>query len=115
MDYASGGHASDLKIENISNYPMQKYDCIENNPYYDDDENNPGLYRNDLRDLEKYFNGCSEFEFNDGDDRRRKSRRLHGNGDDDDISYYIGLYCADQGGKFILECLQYFTCSIHVA
>ena len=86
----------------------RKYDCIEQNPYYDDDSNNRGLYRNDLRDFEKYFNGCSEFEFEDDD--RRTRRKLEDSGDDD-ISYYIGLYCADQGGKIYLGMFTDDTCT----
>lgn len=72
----------------------RKYDCIEQNPYYDDDASGQGLYRYDLRDFEKYFEGCSEFE--SSDDNRRLEQ------DDDGITYYIGNYCADQGGKVYL-------------
>ncbi len=90
----------------------RKYDCIESNPYYDDDTNQQqGLYRNDLRDFEKYFEGCSEF---DGWKSDRKRRKLEDGGSDDDMfdkSYYIGLYCADQGGKIYLGMFTDDTCT----
>jgi len=82
----------------------RKYECIEQNPYYDDDASGQGLYRNDLRDFEKYFKGCTEFEQN-YEDRRLEE-------DDDEITYYIGNYCADQGGKVYLGMFTDDTCTI---
>jgi hypothetical protein len=84
----------------------RKYDCIEQNPYYDDDANDQGLYTNDLRDFERYFKECSEFEQDDGD------RRLgQDDGDDEEITYYIGSYCADQGGKIYLGMFTDNSCT----
>ena len=83
----------------------KKWDCIEENPYYDDDASGTHLYRNDLRDFEKYFEGCSQFE---GDNRRRLK---DDNGNYYDATYYIGSYCADQGGKIYLGMFTDDTCS----
>ena len=84
----------------------RKYDCIDQNPYYDDDANVQGLYRNDLRDFQKYFSECTQFEV-DYDERRR----LKGD-DDNDIVYYIGSYCADQGGKVYLGMFTDSLCTM---
>jgi len=81
----------------------RKYDCIENNPYYDDDVEGQGLYQNDLRDFEKYFKECTRFEWQNG------NRRLEG--DDYEIEYYVGSYCADQGGKIYLGMFTDDTCT----
>lgn len=79
----------------------KKYDCIEANPYYDDDGGGSytHLYRNDLRDFEKYFQGCSQFVSNNQE---------HNDGS----AYYIGSYCADQGGKIYLGMFTDDTCTI---
>jgi hypothetical protein len=79
----------------------KKYDCIEVNPYYDDDGGGSysHLYRNDLRDFEKYFQGCSQFQPNEN---------MNNN---EDASYYIGSYCADQGGKIYLGMFTDDTCT----
>lgn len=74
----------------------RKYSCIENNPYYDDDHKDQE-YLEDYKTLEKYFEGCTQFSpYND-------ERKLEEDDDDDDgETYYIGLYCADQGGNIFL-------------
>ena len=80
----------------------KKYSCIDNNPYVDDDKVEG---KNDLRDFERYFEGCSEFNYNDG-------RRLEdGDNDEDEIQYYIGAYCVDQGGKVYLGMFTDDTCT----
>jgi len=66
-----------------------KKSCIENNPYNDDDDQNQEL---DDRTLEQYYQGCTQFEMEGG-------RRLE---QEEDQTYYIGLYCADQGGSIFL-------------
>lgn len=70
----------------------KKYSCIDNNPYVDDDKVEG---KNDLRDFERYFEGCSQFEYGN-------ERRLEQGDDNDVVQYYIGTYCADQGGKVYL-------------
>lgn len=84
----------------------KRWDCIEHNPYYDDDASGSHLYRNDLRDFEKYFEGCSAF---DGE-----NRRVLKDGDDDYYSsnFYIGSYCADQGGKIYLGMFTDDSCTV---
>lgn len=86
----------------------KKWDCIENNPYYDDDASTH-LYRNDLRDFEKYFQGCSEFVAGSYNHRVRK---LSDNGNYYDEKYYIGSYCAEQGGKIYLGMFTDDTCTV---
>ncbi len=109
----------------------KRWDCIGNNPYYDDDASGSHLYRNDLRDFEKYFEGCSEF----GGDNRIRRRKLEdgeninddgdggddgddrGDGDDGSYyqsggSYYIGSYCAEQGGNIYLGMFTDDSCTI---
>lgn len=89
----------------------KKYDCIDENPYYDDDSNyGQGLYKNDLRDFQKYFAGCSEFQA-DSHRRRTTTRTLEDGGSYYDRSYYIGLYCAEQGGKIYLGMFTDDTCT----
>ena len=87
----------------------KRWDCIETNPYYDDDDDSSGshLYRNDLRDFEQYFEGCSEF---DGGSSRRRLE----DGDDNyySESFYIGSYCAEQGGKIYLGMFTDDTCTV---
>jgi len=85
--------------------------CIEDNPYYDDDASGSHLYRNDLRDFEKYFKECSQFEVS-GNNRRRLKDEEDGDGDDYyEPQYYIGSYCADQGGKIYLGVFTDDTCT----
>ncbi len=80
--------------------------CIESNPYYDDDyASSSHLYRNDLRDFEGYFAGCSQFE-PANNDRNLKDGNYY------DTSYYIGSYCADQGGKIYLGMFTDDTCTV---
>jgi len=73
----------------------RKTSCIENNPYYNDEDQ--GQYQEylDERTLEKYYEGCTQFEPPDFDDDRRKL-------EEEEETYYIGLYCADQGGYIYL-------------
>lgn len=85
----------------------KKWDCIETNPYYDDDASTH-LYRNDLRDFEKYFQGCSEFKGT----YSHRARKLDENGNSYYENYYIGSYCADQGGKIYLGMFTDDTCTI---
>mmetsp|Transcript_17066 Transcript_17066/g.32284 ORF Transcript_17066/g.32284 Transcript_17066/m.32284 type:complete len:436 (-) Transcript_17066:248-1555(-) len=85
----------------------KKWDCIETNPYYDDDASTH-LYRNDLRDFEKYFQGCSQFKAS----YSHQGRKLDENGNDIYETYYIGSYCADQGGKIYLGMFTDDTCTI---
>lgn len=82
----------------------KKWDCIESNPYYDDDASS---HYNDLRDFEKYFEGCSPFQSGDGNNHRK--RRLE---DGYYYDFYIGSYCAEQGGKIYLGMFTDDTCTV---
>lgn len=77
--------------DNMQDFDVQEYSaCKEvefdyNNAYYkdDDDGNNGG---------------------------RRRRRRLE-DGDDDQVNYYVGAYCADQGGSIRLALFTDDTCT----
>lgn len=84
----------------------RKYSCIENNPYYDDDGQDQEYL--DDRTLEKYFEGCTQFEPPEYDDDRR---RLEGDDEEEEEIYYIGSYCADQGGNIFLGLFTDDSCT----
>mmetsp|Transcript_14647 Transcript_14647/g.20900 ORF Transcript_14647/g.20900 Transcript_14647/m.20900 type:complete len:422 (-) Transcript_14647:112-1377(-) len=78
--------------------------CIDRNPYYDDDDDKDDYERM----VEKYVEGgCREFEIPEYDDDDG-NRRLD---EDEEIQYYIGPYCADQGGKIYLGMFTDDTCT----
>jgi len=96
-DCEEGDDKGDGFDEDICKYQCyskaRKYSCIENNPYYDDEGQDQ--YYVDDKAIETYFEGCSEFE------PPNNERRL-AEDDGEEVKYYIGSYCADQGGKIFL-------------
>lgn len=75
--------------------------CL-NNCYYDAGMTQCVDGQNDLEFLEKYA-ACNAYE-NEGNDRRRKL-------DGAEEEYYIGPYCADQGGEVVLGMFTDNTCT----
>jgi len=71
--------------------------CDAKNPYNDDEE------EEDEFDLADYVE-CQQAEFNNGDRRRLAD-------DDGEIEYFIGPYCAEQGGAIYLGLFTDDTCS----
>uniref|UniRef100_A0A7S2W4T5 Uncharacterized protein n=1 Tax=Eucampia antarctica TaxID=49252 RepID=A0A7S2W4T5_9STRA len=61
--------------------------CVENNPYVDDEQEQEQF------ELEDYME-CGQWEAPDDDNRRLE--------EDEEVGYYLGPYCADQGGKIYL-------------
>jgi hypothetical protein len=72
--------------------------CIDNNPYSDDEEEE-GQFQ-----LEDYME-CAELEIDD--DNRRKLE----DGDDEEVKYYVGPTCADQGGTIKLGMFTDESCT----
>jgi len=78
----------------------KKYECIEDEGYYDNNEQ-----EKERREINKYFeDGCREFEYNN----ENRGRYL----EDEVDTFYIGSYCADQGGKIYLGMFTDDTCTI---
>jgi len=102
-DCEDGDDKGDDFDEEICKYQCyskgRRYSCIDNNPYYDD---NQDQYDLDDRTLEQYFEGCSQYE-------PPNNRRLEE--DEDGEKYYIGAYCADQGGQIYLGMFTDDTCT----
>lgn len=71
-----------------------KSECIDNNPYNDDDED-------DRDELDKYME-CDELEIDDGNNRRLE---------DGDVQYYVGPYCANNGASVLLGLFTDDTCT----
>merc|ERR1719232_942647 len=59
----------------------------------------------------KDYTDCAQYELPDGDDDERRRRLEDGEGDDDEDAYYIGPYCANQGGSIHLGFFTDDTCS----
>jgi hypothetical protein len=74
-------------------------ECVDNNPYTDDEADN-----NDF-DIEDYMQ-CTQLEVNNNNDRRQLEE-----GDDNAVYYYVGPYCAKQGGSVYLGLFTDNTCT----
>jgi len=71
--------------------------CVDRNPYNDDEEEEEEEFA--LADYAE----CQQYEFQNNDDNRRKL--------EEDVAYYVGPYCADQGGKIYLGLFSDETCT----
>ena len=80
--------------------------CLSN-CYYDAGMSQCVDGQNDLEFLEKYAT-CTAYE-NEGNDRRRKLNDAEG--DEAEEEYYIGPYCADQGGEVVLGMFTEDSCT----
>jgi len=84
----NGGDDDDCMTTCYDNYGMSM--CLE----ADDEDNDDGLAVGDYAE-------CGQYEFND---RRRKL-------EDAEVAYYLGPYCADQGGEIHLGLFTDDTCT----
>lgn len=75
-------------------------ECIDRNPYEDDQDMEEFNY-------EEYME-CKELDVPENDDDDGNNRRLE---QDDEVRYYVGPYCADQGGEVRLGLFSDDSCS----
>jgi hypothetical protein len=73
-------------------------ECIDRNPYTDDEA------EDDRFEIEEYME-CSELEINND------NRRLEENEDEEEVKYYVGPYCANQGGAIYMGLFTDDTCT----
>jgi len=64
--------------------------CVENNPYVDDEQEGEKF------EIEEYME-CGQWEAPDNNNNNNR-RRL----EEEEVQYFLGPYCADQGGKIYL-------------
>eukprot|EP00541_Cyclophora_tenuis_P011267 CAMPEP_0116555480 /NCGR_PEP_ID=MMETSP0397-20121206/8171_1 /TAXON_ID=216820 /ORGANISM="Cyclophora tenuis, Strain ECT3854" /LENGTH=377 /DNA_ID=CAMNT_0004080757 /DNA_START=86 /DNA_END=1219 /DNA_ORIENTATION=- len=74
--------------------------CADNNPYNDDEEEEEKF------ELEEYME-CARWEAPDNNNRRRRRRKL----EEDEVEYFLGPYCAEQGGAIFLGLFTDETCT----
>jgi len=72
--------------------------CADNNPYSDDEEEQAEEFN-----LADYVE-CQQAEFGNNDEERRRL-------DEEEIAYYIGPYCAEQGGAIFMGLFTDDTCT----
>lgn len=84
-----------------------KDECIDRNPYTDDSGD-------ESFEIERYTE-CAEFELPEYDDDGNNNNNNNGerrlDDADDAIQYYIGPYCANQGGKIFMGMFTDETCT----
>jgi len=103
-------------VQSYMSQIQQQY--MNSNTYYGNN-NNRDLSNNDYNmNFEDYLQ-CSEMEMNDGQRQRaRELRELSNNNygnqyyQDDDVKYYVGPYCAEQGGEIRLGVFFDDTCTV---
>lgn len=109
-------------VEAYMTQMQQQY--MNNNQYYSNDNDGRALNDNDKYNMnfEDYLQ-CQEMEMNDRQRQRaRKMRELNNNygnqyyysynNNDNDIKYYVGPYCAEQGGEIRLGVFYDDTCTV---
>jgi len=72
--------------------------CADENPYEDDEV--------EEFELEAYIEECANYDFPDNDNNR--DRKLN----QEEVEYFIGAYCAEQGGEIHLGLFTDETCSV---
>ena len=96
--------AEKCEYDCFKQYGMQDI-CTDNNPYNDDEEEAEEFnVANYVECQQAQFGGNNDND-NDNDDEER--RRL----DQQDVEYYIGPYCAEQGGSIFLGLFTDDTCT----
>lgn len=109
-------------VEAYMTQMQQQY--MNSNQYYNNDNNGRALNDNDKYNMnfEDYLQ-CQEMEMNDRQRQRaRKMRELNNNygnqyyysynNNENDIKYYVGPYCAEQGGEIRLGVFYDDTCTV---
>ena len=74
--------------------------CADKNPYQDDEEEQEEQEEFDLGDYVE----CQQAKFENNDEERRRL-------EEEEIEYYIGPYCAEQGGAIFLGLFTDDTCT----
>jgi len=74
--------------------------CSDNNPYNDDEEEEAF----ELRD----YMECANWEAPEDEDNRKKNRKLD---EEEEVEYFMGPYCAEQGGAIFLGLFTDDTCT----
>lgn len=77
----------------------EMYQCIERNPYNDDEQDE------DQFEIEDYME-CKEIEV-----PQDERRRLEDNGEEEEVQYFVGPYCGSQGGEIFLGLFTDDTCT----
>lgn len=75
--------------------------CSENNPYNDDEQEDEEAF-----ELREYME-CAEWEVPEADDERK--RKLE---EEDEVEYFMGPYCAEQGGAIFLGLFTDDACTV---
>ena len=76
--------------------------CIENNPYYDDGEQD-GKDNFDIKD----YTYCAQYKIDEEDENKNRHRHL----DEAEVQYFLGAYCADKGDDIHLGLFVDDTCT----
>lgn len=76
--------------------------CAENNPYNDDEQEDEEAF-----ELREYME-CANWEAPEADDENRKQRQLE---EEEEVEYFMGPYCAEQGGAIFLGLFTDDTCT----
>jgi len=77
--------------------------CVDNNPYAEDGEEEEEEEEWEMKDMAE----CREYEF-ENNDNNRKQRRLD---EEEEAAYYVGAYCAENGGNIYLGLFTEDSCS----
>jgi len=80
-------------------------DCIDRNPYDDDEEDG----REERFEAERYAE-CEEWEIPETDDDANQQQQNNGD-DEEEVQYYIGPYCSADGGAVYLGLYTDDTCT----
>lgn len=99
-DCANCDNADDEEICEYDCYMAKGMEyCVDKNPYEDDEQEEEEDQFENLQE----FAECKDFEFQNNDNRRRL--------DEDEVEYFVGPYCSENGGGIYLGLFTDDTCS----
>ncbi|KAL7534872.1 hypothetical protein ACHAXR_006133 [Thalassiosira sp. AJA248-18] len=102
-DCANCGNADDEEICEYDCYMAKGMEyCVDNNPYNDDEEEEEEEW--ELKDMAE----CREYNFENNNNRKNKKQRKL---DEDEVEYFVGAYCSENGGNIYLGLFTEDTCS----